>query len=70
MPYIIELDFEDGKLTDKKGTLVGGIYQEDGTPLYYGLHKGFSGGFQHVAACQQDAEQFLDSFHSFPSCIF
>lgn len=44
-----------GKLTDKKGTLVGGIYQEDGTPLYYGLHKGFSGGFQHVAACQQDA---------------
>ena len=44
-----------GKLTDSKGTLVGGIYKEDGTPLYYGLHKGFSGGFSHIAACQQDA---------------
>jgi len=44
-----------GKVTDKKGTLVGGIYKEDGTALYYGLLKGYSGGFQHVAACQQDA---------------
>ena len=45
-----------GKLVDKKGTLVGGIYKEDGSIVYYGLPKGYSGGFTHIAACQQDAD--------------
>lgn len=45
-----------GKLVDKKGALAGGIYKEDGSSVYYGLPKGYSGGFTHIAACQQDAD--------------
>lgn len=44
-----------GKITDKSGTLIGGIYKEDASKIYYGLPKGYSGGFNHIAACQQDA---------------
>lgn len=44
-----------GKLTDKKGTVVGGLYKEDAKAMFYGLHKGYSGGFTHAAACRQDA---------------
>ena len=44
-----------GKLTDRKGRIAGGIYDEQGESLYAGLPRGYSGGFQHLAALQQDA---------------
>lgn len=44
-----------GKLTDRKGKITGGIYDESGQLLYAGLPRGFSGGFQHRAVLQQDA---------------
>ena len=45
-----------GKLTGPKGVLVGGAINADGSILYEGLPKGFSGGFQHRAVLQQDVD--------------
>jgi len=44
-----------GKLLNKKNIITGGIYKADGTPLYNGLHKEFS-GYMHRASLQQEAE--------------
>lgn len=45
-----------GKLTDSAGTLVGGKMSADGQVYYEGLPKGHSGGYQHPAVLQQQAE--------------
>ena len=45
-----------GRLENRKGMLCGGIYQQDASALYEGLPKGYSGGFQHKAVLQQDAD--------------
>lgn len=44
-----------GKLLDRKNKITGGIYRADGTPLFQGLHKEYS-GYMHRAALQQEAE--------------
>ncbi len=44
-----------GRLLDKKNKITGGIYTADGTPLYLGLHKEYS-GYMHRASLQQEAE--------------
>ncbi|MEI3211159.1 MAG: hypothetical protein V8S42_01750 [Lachnospiraceae bacterium] len=44
-----------GRLVDHKNKIAGGIYREDGTPLYAGLHKEYS-GYMHRAVLQQEAE--------------
>ena len=44
-----------GRLTDSLGRLRGGIYSAEGEVMFDGLPRGFSGGFTHRAACQQDA---------------
>ena len=44
-----------GRLIDHKNKIAGGIYKEDGTPLYAGLHKEYS-GYMHRAVLQQEAE--------------
>ena len=44
-----------GKLIDRRGRMIGGLYTEDGGILFDGLPAGFSGGFTHRAACAQDA---------------
>ena len=43
------------KITDSRGRLLAGMYNEAGETLFSGLKKGYSGGFQHRAAVQQDA---------------
>ncbi|MBE5859962.1 MAG: glycosyltransferase [Butyrivibrio sp.] len=45
-----------GKIVDARGTLVGGNYKENGNVRYEGLPKGFSGGYQHLAVLQQEAD--------------
>ena len=42
------------KLTDRRGRMAGGLYAKDGTVLFDGLPRGFSGGFNHRAVCAQD----------------
>ena len=44
-----------GILLDKNNKIAGGIYKKDGTPLYHGLHKEYS-GYMHRASLQQEAE--------------
>lgn len=44
-----------GRLLDKRNRIAGGIYAEDGSPLYLGLHKEFS-GYMHRACLRQEAE--------------
>lgn len=44
-----------GRLIDKKNRITGGLYAEDGTPVYLGLHKEYS-GYMHRAVLQQEAE--------------
>lgn len=44
-----------GKLLNKKNKITGGIYKSDGTPLYHGLHKEYS-GYMHRAGLRQEAE--------------
>lgn len=44
-----------GRILNKENKITGGIYKADGTPLYLGLHKEFS-GYLHRAALQQEAE--------------
>lgn len=44
-----------GRLLDKKNRVTGGIYTKDGEPLYYGLHREYS-GYMHRATLQQEAE--------------
>ena len=45
-----------GRIVNRKGTLVGGNYRENGKVRYENLPKGYSGGFQHRAVLQQDTE--------------
>lgn len=45
-----------GKIVDEKGTVTGGAMKEDGTVLYEGLQKGYSGGILHRAVLQQDVD--------------
>lgn len=45
-----------GKLVDRRGRMVGGLYTAAGEILFDGLKRGWSGGYTHRAACQQDAE--------------
>ena len=45
-----------GKLVDRNGAIVGGNYKENGNVRYDKLPKGFSGGYQHLAVLQQNAE--------------
>lgn len=44
-----------GRLIDKKNKITGGIYTREGEPLYYGLHKQYS-GYMHRAVLCQEAE--------------
>lgn len=44
-----------GKLIDGTNHVIGGIYREDGTALYEGLHKEYS-GYMHRACLTQEAE--------------
>lgn len=43
-----------GKLIDRKGRVAGGIYEQDGTCPYLGLHRHFS-GYMHRASLAQEA---------------
>ncbi len=44
-----------GRLLDEKDKITGGIYTACGEPLYYGLHKEYS-GYLHRAVLQQEAD--------------
>ncbi len=44
-----------GKILDKRGRLIGGMYRKDNSLAFRGLREGFSGGLQHRAVLQQDA---------------
>lgn len=44
-----------GKLIDRHNKIAGGIYTADGTPLYKGLHREYS-GYMHRASLQQEVE--------------
>ena len=44
-----------GKLVDKKNKIIGGLYLTDGTVVYEGLHKEYS-GYMHRACLTQEAE--------------
>lgn len=43
-----------GRLLNGKGRICGGAYGEDGSVLYEGLHREYSGGSAHRAALKQD----------------
>jgi hypothetical protein len=45
-----------GRLIGRDNRISGGIYHDDGTCPYEGLLSAYSGGFTHIAACQQDCE--------------
>ncbi|MBQ9513267.1 MAG: glycosyltransferase [Lachnospiraceae bacterium] len=45
-----------GRLVDENGTVTGGAMREDGTVIYAGLPKGYSGGILHRAVLQQDVD--------------
>ena len=49
-----EVGVVGGRLMDKKNKITGGIYAADGTALYHGLHKRYS-GYMHRAQLQQEA---------------
>ncbi|WP_051226343.1 glycosyltransferase [Butyrivibrio sp. MC2013] len=44
-----------GRLIDSKGRICGGYYNKDKSTQFLGLNAHYSGGFQHRAACRQDA---------------
>jgi len=44
-----------GRLLDGRNRITGGIYTKDGTPLYVGLHKEYS-GYMHRAVLAQEAD--------------
>jgi glycosyltransferase involved in cell wall biosynthesis len=44
-----------GRLLNKQNKITGGIYLADGTPLYHGLRKDYS-GYMHRASVRQEAE--------------
>ena len=50
-----EIGLVGGKLLSRKNKITGGIYTEDGTALYLGLHKEYS-GYMHRAALMQEAD--------------
>ncbi len=50
-----EIGIIGGKLLNKNNKIAGGIYKADGTPLYNGLHKEYS-GYMHRASLRQEAE--------------
>ncbi len=43
-----------GRLLDEKGIVTGGAMREDGSVIYEGLRKGYSGGHLHRAVLQQE----------------
>ncbi len=45
-----------GRVVDKRGTIIGGNYRENGKVRFENLPRGYSGGFFHHAALQQDAD--------------
>ncbi len=45
-----------GKIVNRKGTIIGGNYRDNGRVRYENLPKGFSGGIQHRAVLQQDTD--------------
>ena len=45
-----------GKVTDERGTLIGGRMDEEGNVFYEGLKRGQSGGYQHAAVLEQEAD--------------
>ena len=49
-----EVGVVGGRLMDKRNKITGGIYATDGTSLYHGLHKYYS-GYMHRATLQQEA---------------
>ncbi|MCL2718008.1 MAG: glycosyltransferase [Lachnospiraceae bacterium] len=50
-----EVGIIGGKLLNKRNKITGGIYLADGTPLYNGLHKEYS-GYMHRATLWQEAD--------------
>ncbi len=50
-----EVGIIGGKLINKNNKIAGGIYMADGTPVYNGLHKEYS-GYMHRASLRQEAE--------------
>lgn len=50
-----EVGIVGGKLINKQEKIAGGIYLADGTPIYNGLHKEYS-GYMHRAILLQEAE--------------
>jgi len=50
-----EVGIIGGKLLNKQNKIAGGIYLADGTPVYNGLHKEYS-GYMHRAILLQEAE--------------
>ncbi len=44
-----------GRILDENDKITGGIYKKDGSPLYCGLHKEYS-GYLHRAVLRQEAE--------------
>lgn len=49
-----EVGIVGGRLLDRRGRICGGAYGEDGTCMYEGLHKEYSGGNTHRAVLKQD----------------
>ncbi len=45
-----------GRITNRKGAIMGGNYRENGWVRFENLPKGFSGGIQHRAVLQQDTD--------------
>ena len=45
-----------GKVADERGTLIGGRMDEEGNVFYEGLKRGQSGGYQHSAVLEQEAD--------------
>ena len=43
-----------GRILDRRGRICAGAYREDGTCMYEGLHKEYSGGSTHRAVLKQD----------------
>ncbi len=50
-----EVGIVGGKLLNRKNKIAGGIYKSEGTPLFHGLHKEYS-GYMHRASLRQEAE--------------
>lgn len=49
-----EVGIVGGRILDRRGRICGGAYSEDGTCMYEGLHREYSGGSTHRAVLKQD----------------